>query len=158
ADDFNGRHSDGSYDQSDDLYIAVSCLVGDPAKGVPDRAEARQRVDQLAAAAGEVSPYFGAWLTYREQLCEVWPVAATFAPHDIHAPGAPPILLLNNSGDQVTTVEDAEAVEASLERAVLVVNEGTEHGTYLEGHECVDDLVEAFLLDGTLPAEGTKCE
>ena len=35
--------------------------------------------------------------------------------------------------------------------------EGTQHTASLHGDRCVDNAVTAYLVDGTLPADGTRC-
>jgi hypothetical protein len=114
-------------------------------------------VETLAEAARKASPIFGEWFVYRTSICETWPVPPTWLPHDINAPGAPEVLLLNNSADPVTTLADAQAVDSALDQAVLVINDGPNHGVYLDGYPCADAIVNAYFLDGTLPADGTTC-
>ena len=42
--------------------------------------------------------------------------------------------------------------------AMLLVRDGDGHTGYREGSTCVDDAVDAFLLDGVLPEPGTDCD
>ncbi len=44
-----------------------------------------------------------------------------------------------------------------LKTGVLVTYEGEGHGAYLTGNGCVMKTVNAYLLDGKLPSNGTTC-
>ncbi len=157
ADKHNGREQDGTYDGDRAIYVAITCLTGDVDAGVPDRAAAIERVERVAAKAAVTAPYFGAWLTYRSSVCEVWPAAPTFRPHRVRAPGIGPVLLINNSGDKITTVLEAKEVEQDLDNAVLVVRKSSEHGAFMRGDRCVDGIVIDYLFHSRLPKEDTRC-
>ena len=43
------------------------------------------------------------------------------------------------------------------EVAVLLTYEGEGHTAYGSSNECIADTVDAYLLQGTVPAEGTRC-
>ncbi|XVQ89991.1 alpha/beta hydrolase [Microbispora siamensis] len=45
---------------------------------------------------------------------------------------------------------------AQLPTGVLLTLDGEGHGEY-GPNQCIDDEVNAFLLDGTVPAKGTRC-
>lgn len=49
------------------------------------------------------------------------------------------------------------ATSKALESAVLLTFDGEGHGTYGGKSACADAAVQAYLLDGTLPAPGTRC-
>jgi hypothetical protein len=40
---------------------------------------------------------------------------------------------------------------------VLLTREGVGHGSYRTSGPCIDDAVDAALIDGRLPADGTVC-
>ncbi len=44
-----------------------------------------------------------------------------------------------------------------LDSGVLVSRDGDGHTGYNKGNDCVDDAVEAYLLDGTVPDDGLTC-
>jgi hypothetical protein len=39
----------------------------------------------------------------------------------------------------------------------LLTYVGDGHTAYEQGSKCIDRAVDAYLIDGTLPAEGTRC-
>jgi hypothetical protein len=39
----------------------------------------------------------------------------------------------------------------------LLTFEGVQHTVFLQGEKCVDDIGVKYLIDQTLPADGTRC-
>jgi len=73
--------------------------------------------------------------------------------------GLPPVLMVQTGRDPATPVEGAVAAEAAFApaRMLRVTDEG-DHGSYaLDGNECVDGIVEAYLVDGLVPDENSTC-
>ncbi|WP_097243722.1 alpha/beta hydrolase [Nocardia amikacinitolerans] len=157
ADFYVGRE-DGRYSSSDPAFWAVECMNDDPAAWRSKAEDVILRdLAQEAEWAAVRSPLFGANRVFSTPLCLFWPVRPTQKSAGVDAAGAPPILLLNNSGDLATTIEDAEHVAATLADAVLVVSEHDGHIAFDNGSACVDAIVIAYLYDGTLPPDGTRC-
>ncbi|PRY32422.1 alpha/beta hydrolase [Umezawaea tangerina] len=91
--------------------------------------------------------------------CTQWPVRSRsrFAgPFD--APTAPPILVVGSTGDPDTPFPDAVALASTLHGGRLLTYRGEGHTGFLNSRQCVGEHIVAYLLDGTLPAEGTTCE
>ena len=65
--------------------------------------------------------------------------------------------MIGRTGDLATPYIWAEAMAGELASGVLVTRKGRGPTGYPVGNECVDDLVDAFLLDGTTPEDGTLC-
>lgn len=63
-----------------------------------------------------------------------------------------PTLLVNATGDNATPYRQGVAVAERMTRAGVIDVTGGNHVMYGIGNGCVDDAVNAFLLDGTLPA------
>jgi hypothetical protein len=76
----------------------------------------------------------------------------------VTAPGAPPILVISTTGDPATPYEGGVAVADRLESGVLITNEGDGHTVVGNGKPCIDDLFAEYLVDGTVPEDGTTCE
>jgi hypothetical protein len=64
---------------------------------------------------------------------------------------------VSTTGDPATPYESGVRVADQLERGVLITNVGEGHTAYAQGDACVDDLVNAYLLDLALPPEGARC-
>lgn len=73
--------------------------------------------------------------------------------------GVPPVLMVQTERDPATPIEGARrAAEGFAGARLLTVTDDGDHATYaIRGNECVDRTVEAYLVDGVLPAEGATC-
>jgi pimeloyl-ACP methyl ester carboxylesterase len=132
-----------------DARAAITC-ADHPAPREP--ADYPALVDAAAAQA----PVFGPLFTWASLSCGMWPVAAALQPHPVVAPGAPPILVVGTTGDPATPQAWAESLAGQLEQGVLVLRQGSEHVAYYYS-SCVRGIVDAYLLDGRLPADGHIC-
>jgi pimeloyl-ACP methyl ester carboxylesterase len=129
-------------------YIAVLCVdLPHPA----DRAGFEDLADELADAA----PRLGAAVATELLACAHWPVGARREPGEVRASSAPPVLVVGNTGDGATPFEQAEAVAAALDEAVLLRHEGEGHASL--GDPCVNAAMAAYLVDLAMPDAGTTC-
>jgi pimeloyl-ACP methyl ester carboxylesterase len=133
-----------------DVYFAVSCVDYAWPTGDPDAFFA------AAQQAAQASPHFGEALVTDYLRCVDWPV-----PPDPLTPavaeGAPPILVVSTTGDPATPYEAGVAVARHLSSGVLLTNEGDGHGAVIGGSDCVRDRFRDYLVDLTVPADGTRC-
>ena len=153
AESYNGRDADGSYTAQDHAQRAISCA---DTTGRATAAEVRSRhLAELTA----VSPVFGPYLAWDlAGWCADWPVAGESGTPEVAAKGAAPILVVGTTGDPATPYEGARrmADELGAGVGVLVTNKGEGHGAYGNG-ACVTDTIDAYLLEGTVPADGKTC-
>jgi pimeloyl-ACP methyl ester carboxylesterase len=154
SDAYFRREEDGSYAQNiGQVITAVNCL---------DAADDRDlTLEQAQASIPEfekVSPVFGESLAWGTLACTDWPVKATNPLPDIDGAGAPPILVLGTTRDPATPYEWAEALASQLESAVLITREGDGHTAYGAGNPCITKVVDAYLVDGTVPKDGLVCD
>jgi len=112
------------------------------------------------AAAGAVvgqAPRIGPRAAYAALDCALWPARDTErVTGPFTAAGAPPTLVVGGRLDPVTPHHWAESMTRTLDSAVLLTREGVGHGSY-GPDPCVNAAVDAALLDGVLPADGTVC-
>ncbi|WP_395243828.1 alpha/beta hydrolase [Agromyces sp. MMS24-K17] len=151
ADAYNGRSDDGTYlDNSTEAFRAVNCLdytyQNDPGVMV-------EKAAQIAEAAPVIGPYFG----YGDLACMNWPVPSEAERTEIHATGAAPILVVGTTGDPATPYQWAVALAEQLDSGVLVSFDGEGHTAYNKSNACVNDAVESYFIDGTVPAADPKC-
>ena len=149
ADLYNGRNADGTYTNETDANVAVNCID----RSVPtDLAY----YDALGAKFASASPLFGPAFQYSNLLCAYWPVKAVGTPGPITAPGAPPILVVGGTDDPATPYAWAQAVNQQLAGSVLLTRAGNGHTSY-NSSACAQQLIDAYLIDLSLPAAGTVC-
>jgi pimeloyl-ACP methyl ester carboxylesterase len=131
-------------------FRAINCLDARAPSDLPS-AEAH------AAALKAASPTIGEFWAYAEMGCAVWPYPQTGQPHAISAPGAGPIVVIGTTGDPATPYKWAQAMAEQLESGILVTYQGTGHTAYGRSNDCLAGAVDAYLLDGTIPAVGLTC-
>jgi pimeloyl-ACP methyl ester carboxylesterase len=108
---------------------------------------------QLAQAAPVIGPYFG----YGDIGCANWPYPDGAERNEIHAEGAAPILVIGTTNDPATPYIWAEALADELESGVLVTYQGEGHTAYNKGSDCVNNVVDSYLIDGIIPATDPMC-
>ncbi|MFE2752018.1 alpha/beta hydrolase [Actinosynnema sp. NPDC059335] len=72
--------------------------------------------------------------------------------------GVPPVLMVQSERDPATPLEGAQRAHRNFagSRLLTVTDEG-DHGIYGFGNACVDDVVEAFIVDGKVPPGDLTC-
>ncbi|ALJ19491.1 alpha/beta hydrolase [Microbacterium sp. No. 7] len=150
ADFYYGRSPSGGYDDnSTEAFTAYNCM--DYPAETDDTALAASKA-RIAQEAPTIAPYWEGVDT-----CEAWPYPATGVRETIAAEGAAPILVVGTTGDPATPYEWAVALADQLSSGVLVTREGEGHTGYGQGNRCVDEAVETYLVDGTVPQDGLVC-
>ncbi|MGY1639382.1 alpha/beta hydrolase [Geodermatophilus sp. SYSU D00742] len=150
ADAHYGRLQDGTYSNLIDANLAITCADRDPDAQVPE-----DEIRALAADWGQRYPLFGAGAAAGLYTCSVWEAERTPLPAR-DAEGAAPILVVGNTGDPVTPLSGAEDMAADLTSGVLLVWQGLGHTSYPKTG-CVSDVVNAYLVDLVVPADGATC-
>ncbi|TDD70179.1 alpha/beta hydrolase [Jiangella aurantiaca] len=168
ADLYLERNSDGTYNGNANEVISLVNCMDHPESATAD--EARAALSEFTA----VSQVFGPFLAWGGFGCSALadglaeadvggddPTATSTAPPAPHppvtAPGADPILVVGTTGDPATPYEWAQSLSEQLSSGVLLTYDSTVHTAYLAGSSCIDDAVDAYLLAGTVPDEGSTC-
>ncbi|MGW0607412.1 alpha/beta hydrolase [Streptomyces sp. NPDC002640] len=152
SDSMNGRNESGEYSNLVAANTAINCSDDKPRY---DTAAVRRALPRFR----EASPVFGDYLAWSMLNCSDWPVAGAADHPDVSAPGAPPILVVGNTGDPATPYEGTRRMVEALGPGVGVelTYRGEGHGAYDSGDRCVQDAVNGYLLDGKVPRSGTVC-
>jgi pimeloyl-ACP methyl ester carboxylesterase len=149
--DFYYNRQEGVYlDNSTEAFRAYNCMDY-PLDSTPEEEAAAEAL--LAAEAPTVAPY---WIG--PDPCEVWPYPATGVREPIAAEGAAPIVVVGTTNDPATPYEWSVSLADQLASGVLVTRVGEGHTGYNKGNACVDGAVESYLIDGTVPEDGLRCE
>ena len=149
ADFYNGR-VDGKYQDNTMQALRAYNCVDYPDEGDENNPQLEQELQEKAPV---VAPY---WLG--PDACEAWPAPPTGTREAITAPGSPPIVVLGTTGDPATPYAEAQALAGQLSQGVLVTYVGEGHLAYNKGNDCVNSAVDDYLVDGTVPAAGLRCE
>ena len=149
ADLSSERRYDGTYRTNAAFAItAVNCLDH---PGVADE----QWVEQEAERLAEEFPTFGPMLG--GDGCAEWPEEPVREPAPITAEGAGPILVVGTTGDPATPYAWSEELASQLDDATLLTYEGEGHTAYGRSGGCIEEQVDAYLLEGTVPEQGLRC-
>ena len=111
----------------------------------------------LADQWSKEAPISGAILAWGTLVYDSWPIKATGTPHEIHAPGSPPILVVGTTYDPATPYPWAQSLARQLSKGVLLTHVGDGHTAYGKGSTCTDQAVDRYLLTGETPPVGTVC-
>jgi len=141
---------------SDAMYYAVECM--DYAYGTGSAGH-RAQAYLAAGVAADVDDVRLGSVFYGDLPCAYWPVHP--------APGRPayltnepfPTFVMTSTWDPATPYAGALRIDQHLTDAYLIVQPGGPHVIFGRGNACPDDLITAFLLDGTRPAaRRTDCD
>lgn len=145
------RSPDGTYESNSMLaFNAINCL------DYPSEEISYDELDELARVVEAQAPTFGRDFVMSAG-CETWPVDSVREPAPVTAEGAAPILVVGTTGDPATPYEWSVSLADQLSSGVLLTWEGEGHTAYGRAGECVTDAVDAYLIEGVTPPEGTVC-
>lgn len=149
--DFYYSRENGTYtDNSTEAFRAYNCMDYPVDTSETDLAAAKAT---LAEKAPTVAPFW-----FGPDPCEVWPYPPTGVREEITAVGAAPIVVIGTTNDPATPYDWAVSLADQLSSGVLITRVGEGHTGYNKGNSCVDDAVDAYLVDGTVPQDGLRCE
>ena len=150
SDLYNSRGPNGYTDNGSEALYAINCL-DDPYAITVDQVPAN--LPDFEAA----SPTFGSVFAWGLTSCGGIQVHSTEAPRTVRAAGAAPIVVIGTTRDPATPYEWAVHLARQLDSGVLVSRDGDGHTGYNSGNGCVDEAVEDYLIDGTVPKDGLSC-
>jgi hypothetical protein len=151
SDFYLNRNPDGSF--SSNLWEAFSAVGCADSRGTTVPEEMAALRQQLVTSA----PTFGHLFAYGGLVCRDWPVPMASGTFDLHATGAPEILVIGTTGDPATPYEWAVGLAETLDNGVLLTFEGEGHTAYGRSNACIEDTVDQFLVDGVVPPDGKRC-
>ena len=151
ADSYYERSPDGTYaNNSTEAFWAIGCLDDQPSADPSDMAAS-------AAAIQAAAPTVGYYFAYGAVICAKWPVPKVGPLDSYAAKGAAPILVVGTTNDPATPYAWAQSLSKLLSSGVLLTYKGEGHTAYGVANACLNGAVDAYLLDGTVPADGTRC-
>lgn len=153
ADSYFSRESNGTYsDNSNEAFAAINCLGY---KRVTDY----DTIKANAKAIEEAAPIFGKYQGYGELSCIDWPAETKLLDREITAKGSDPILVIGTTGDPATPYQWAVDLAVTLDNAAMVTYNGEGHTAYNRdpANQCVLDVVDDYLIDGTVPSADPQC-
>lgn len=152
ADLANEREEDGTFKSNSTFAnVAVNCLDH---VGVTDKKWLKAEGERLA----KKYPTFGPSLGSEEDGCANWPAKPVRYPEEIHAKGSSTIVVIGTTHDPATPYAWAESLSKQLDNSVLLTWDGFGHTAYSRSGGCIEEMVDAYLLEDKVPDDGAKCE
>ncbi|MEX1008950.1 MAG: alpha/beta hydrolase [Acidimicrobiia bacterium] len=152
ADSRLGRNIDGTWASLVEANAVISCVD----RPDPKPRSAALELADVARFQSELPPWGGGWAV---SGCAGMPKPA----HgdklgDVRVTGSAPILVVGTTGDPATPYAGAGTMVSRIAGSGLLTFESTEHTAYGSGRStCIDDAVDAYLIDRVMPALGTRC-
>jgi len=134
---------------SEVMFGAVIC------NDYPDTGGTASDWDAQAAAEKKSYPFFGGTSNAMEAYCRGWGHRGQTPPQETHAKGSAPILVIGTTGDSRTLYPWAQSLTDQLDNGHLLTVKGYGHGA---SGSCAGAAMIDFLVNGTVPAEGTTCD
>lgn len=152
ADFYNDRQENGTYEGNTlEANIAINCLDSRSSSKPEKMAAQNQKLLRL-------SPILGRYWQNGALTCEQWPYPVAKRPESYAATGAPTILVVGTTGDPATPYEQSVSLAHDvLADGFLLTFKGEGHTAYGRSNVCVSDVVDNFLIEGTLPGKEPKC-
>jgi len=142
---------DGHYSNLFDAFNTISCNDSPPG---PSDATIRATAQKWS----HDYPMFGLNGAAGLFTCQQWQPDRTVPPLPTATDSSATALVIGNLHDPATPYQGAVDLTKTLGNARLLTWNGEGHTSYLEGSSCIDDYVDAYLLHGTLPPTGAKCQ
>lgn len=152
-DSWYGRTEDGTYTTDLDTQNIVRCM--DWPRLTPEEQTAAAREHGQFAPMYDIESFTGGQYYYE---CGSWPAPPTRGQPWLEGKAdLPETLIVSVTGDPATPHEGGIEMAQALGGSLLTV-EGKQHGAYLVGgSECVDRVVDDYLLHLETPPAGSRC-
>lgn len=143
------RTSTGSYTGNlIESNTAINCIDREPI----------ENIDAVREQALEAAPLWGGIMASLDGgTCNDWPREIVGGVRSIEAAGADPIVVIGTTRDPATPYEWSTRLAEQLQSGVMVSFDGDGHTAYTRSNDCVDNAINDFYVDGTVPADGLEC-
>jgi pimeloyl-ACP methyl ester carboxylesterase len=152
ADTYQNRDEAGHYQNQQDAFIAIRCVDAPHPTDPAVWADADRQIR-------EVAPFlsYGDFTGFAPRdVCALWPVPPTSAPHPAVSPGPGKVVVVSTTRDPATPYQAGVDLAKQM-GASLITFDGTQHTVVFNGDGCVDTAVVAFLVDLNSPTDGLRC-
>jgi pimeloyl-ACP methyl ester carboxylesterase len=153
-DNATGATGNGTYSLGFDAHRAIYCTDETWSQSLHTAADLQALISQTTA----IAPRFGAaGVAQVPATCVNYPVAPVETPPlNTTVTGQPPMLLVAGSFDADTPITGAIRMASHLQGSSLLIRNGYGHLSYAKS-TCVQQTVDNYLINLTLPASGTVC-
>ena len=152
ADEYNGRHDNGTYDNINEAIGIILC--DDRFDPIPSFADYVAEYHADVATYPLLGGYLGSTVLGCDPRLPRPPESEQLG--DVRVTGTNPILVVGTTEDPATPYAGAQDLVTRLAGSRLLTFDSTEHTAYTKS-KCIDNAVDAYLLEGKLPPEGKTC-
>lgn len=138
---------------STSAFLAISCWDSPKTPG-----KAGLRTAARSWSKGARVPALAEAMAWGNAPCSQWFGHEGPAPAPAATSTRSPILVIGTTADPATPYSWAVALNQQLRTSRLLTYVGDGHTAYGNGVRCIDGAVDAFLIAGTLPAAGVRCQ
>ena len=111
-------------------------------------------VDAQLVSFTRIAPRFGNFLG-RDYTCSLWPTQKS-SQEQLKISSAAAIVVIGSTNDPVTPLASSQSMSAALQNSRFISVNSSRHTSYLK-NDCATQLVDAFLIQGTLPPVNSRC-
>ena len=112
--------------------------------------EVASQLPTFTKAAPRFGEFFG-----RDYTCSLWPTSE-LALQQVQISSPAPIVVIGSTNDPVTPLASSQSMSSALENSRFIRVNSSRHTSYLK-NDCATQLVDVFLIQGTLPPMNTLC-
>jgi pimeloyl-ACP methyl ester carboxylesterase len=132
--------------------ISINCMDG---RYSQDAESIKKTNDAIYTAA----PLFGRYFANPHIACNGWKFPSKPSTDLNYSTQLNfPALVIGTTGDPATPYQSAVRLANLLNKAALITYEGEGHTVYANNSKCVDAVVDAYLLKGTVPTAPVVCK
>ena len=111
-------------------------------------------VDAQLVSFTRIAPRFGNFLG-RDYTCSLWPTQKS-PQEQLKISSSAAIVVIGSTNDPVTPLASSQSMSAALQNSRFISVNSSRHTSYLK-NDCATQLVDAFLIQGTLPPVNSRC-
>ena len=143
-------YQDAGYEDSRNVSEASIATICDDETMRVAIGEVASQLPAFTKAAPRFGEFFG-----RDYTCSLWPTPAS-PPQQVQISSPAPIVVMGSTNDPVTPLASSQSMSSALENSRFISVNSSRHTSYLK-NDCATQLVDAFLIQGTLPPAKSLC-
>jgi pimeloyl-ACP methyl ester carboxylesterase len=143
-------YQDAGYEDSRNVSEASIATICDDETQRMSTAE----VDAQLISFTRVAPRFGNFFG-RDYTCSLWPTQKS-SQDQLKISSTAAIVVVGSTNDPVTPLASSQSMSAALQNSRFISVSSSRHTSYLK-NSCATQLVDSFLIKGTLPPKNSHC-